>query len=134
MSFFETELNKCTQVFPEKKMIGRAMYIPLGENNRLKVEFATNNVRDHYDHLKLSVIDKEQGVIDQCTLHFSDFWGEQEVGGNKVSPYALEYNGKMDWYSYVPMPYEMEQLENQITDYAELFQEQEQSMAMQQFM
>lgn len=134
MSFFETELNKCTQAFPEKKMIGRAMYIPLGEENRLKIEFQDSQVQGRYDGLEMTAIGKNHGTIDQCSLSFSDLWGTQEVDGEQISPYACEYQGKVQWYSYVPMSCEMKQEENKITDYAELFQEQEQSMAMQQFM
>lgn len=45
MSFFTDELMKCTDEFEGRKCIGNAMYIPLGENNRLKIFFTTLGYR-----------------------------------------------------------------------------------------
>ena len=74
MSFFTEELKKCTEGFEGIKCIGNAMYIPLGENNRLKIFFTTLGYADHYEALSISAIDKNNGVIDKNTIKFADVW------------------------------------------------------------
>ena len=41
MNFFEQNLRKCTEGCGDAKFIGNALYIPLGENNMLKMQFVT---------------------------------------------------------------------------------------------
>ncbi len=53
MSFFTQELMKCTEGFDGRKCIGNVMYIPLGENNRLKIFFTTLGYADHYEALSI---------------------------------------------------------------------------------
>lgn len=79
MSFFTEELKKCTEGFEGIKCIGNAMYIPLGENNRLKIFFTTLGYADHYEALSISAIDKNNGVIDKNTIKFADVWGKKQV-------------------------------------------------------
>ena len=75
MSFFTDELQKCTEDFDNKKCIGNAMFIPLGENNRLKLEFITLGHAGHYTALRMTALDKNSGTIDCTAVKFSDIWG-----------------------------------------------------------
>lgn len=95
MSFFTDELMKCTEEFEGRKCIGNAMYIPLGENNRLKLFFTTFGYADHYEGISISAVDKNNGVIDKNTIKFSDIWGKKQVS-NQTSEIALPHIfGKM---------------------------------------
>ena len=128
MSFFTEELKKCTEGFEGRKCIGNAMYIPLGENNRLKIFFTTLGYADHYEALSISAIDKNNGVIDKNTIKFADVWGKKKVSNpnfkDGITPYIWKYGNDVSWYVYTPTPRDMEQLAEQISDYAELFMEQ----------
>lgn len=134
MSFFTDELMKCTHEFEGRKCIGNAMYIPLGENNRLKIFFTTIGYADHYEALSISAIDKNNGVIDKTTIKFTDVWGKKQVNNpnfrDGIAPYIWKNGMDVDWYVYHPTPRDMEQLSEQIYDYAELFMEQ--SMELQE--
>lgn len=134
MSFFTDELMKCTHEFEGRKCIGNAMYIPLGENNRLKIFFTTIGYADHYEALSISAIDKNNGVIDKTTIKFADVWGKKQVNNpnfrDGIAPYIWKNGMDVDWYVYHPTPRDMEQLSEQIYDYAELFMEQ--SMELQE--
>ena len=128
MSFFTEELKKCTEGFEGRKCVGNAMYIPLGENNRLKIFFTTLGYADHYEALSISAVDKNNGVIDKNTIKFADIWGKRQVSNpnfkDGITPYIWKYRNDVSWYVYTPTPRDMEQLAEQISDYAELFMEQ----------
>lgn len=134
MSFFTEELKKCTEGFDGRKCIGNAMYIPLGENNRLKIFFTTLGYADHYEALSISAVDKNNGVIDKTTIKFADIWGKKQVSNpnfkDGITPYIWKYGNDVSWYVYTPTPRDRELLAEQISDYAELFMEQ--SMELQE--
>ncbi|WP_283610565.1 hypothetical protein [Faecalispora anaeroviscerum] len=128
MSFFTDELMKCTEGFENRKCIGNAMYIPLGENNRLKLFFTTLGYADHYEGVSISAVDKNNGVIDRNTIKFADVWGRKQVSNPNfregIIPYIWKDGNQAQWYVYKPTPRDMELLSEQINDYAELFMEQ----------
>lgn len=128
MSFFTNELMKCTEGFEGRKCIGNAMYIPLGENNRLKIFFTTLGYADHYEALSISAVDKNNGVIDKNTIKFADIWGKRQVSNpnfkDGITPYIWKYGNDVSWYVYTPTPRDIELLAEQISNYAELFMEQ----------
>lgn len=128
MSFFTEELMKCTEYFENRKCIGNVVYIPLGDNNRLKLEFVTLGHKDHYTALQMTTLDKTSGTIDCTALKLADVWGKKQVTNpnfrDGIYPYIWKDGMKADWYVYRPTPRDMEQLSEQIYDYAELFMEQ----------
>ena len=127
MNFFEQNLRKCTEGYEDAKFIGNALYIPLGENNRLKLQFVTLGYADHYAAIRLTALDKNNGTIDSTTLKFMDIWGKKRVNNPNFSdgiiPYAWADNGVTEWYVYQPTPRDFELLSEQIDSYAELFME-----------
>ena len=132
MTFFEKELSRCTEQFDDKKFIGNAMYIPLGDNNRLKVEFKTLGVHEKYEGIRLTALDKTSGTIDSTIIRFDELWGKRPVPHNPnfkdgIAPYVWKSSGKYEWYAYKPTDYDMQMLTEQIEDYSELFSEQEQT-------
>lgn len=104
------------------------MYIPLGENNRLKLFFTTLGYADHYEGVSISAVDKNNGVIDRNTIKFADVWGRKQVSNPNfregIIPYIWKDGNQAQWYVYKPTPRDMELLSEQINDYAELFMEQ----------
>ena len=127
MSFFTDELMKCTEGFENRKCIGNAMYIPLGENNRLKLFFTTLEYADHYEGVSISAVDKNNGVIDRNIIKFADVWGRKQVSNPNfregIIPHIWKDGNQAQWYVYKPTPRDMELLSEQINDYTELFME-----------
>ena len=138
MNFFEQNLKKCTESYDNAKFVGRAVYIPLGENNRLKLQFVTLGYADHYEGIRLTALDKNSGTIDSMTIRFKDVWGTKKINNpnfkNGIVPYAWVCDGKAEWYAYQPTPRDFELLSEQIDSYAELFMEQSQDLSMTQSM
>jgi hypothetical protein len=128
MNFFEQNLRKCTKGYEDVKFIGNALYIPLGENNRLKMQFVTLGHADHYAGIRLTALDKNSGTIDSTTLKFKDIWGKKKINNPNFSdglvPHAWAYNGATEWYGYQPTTRDFKQLAEQVDSYAELFTEQ----------
>jgi hypothetical protein len=128
MNFFEQNLRKCTEGHDNAKFIGNALYIPLGENNRLKLQFVTLGYADHYAGIRLTALDKSSGTIDSTTLKFKDIWGKKKINNpnfrDGLVPYPWVYNGVIEWYGYQPTPRDFDLLSEQIDSYAGLFMEQ----------
>ena len=71
----------------------------LDENLRVKLQFTTTGYADHYDAIKLAVINRTDGVVDQQLFRFSDIIGQQAVEGrDPINPHIWDYNGRLEWY------------------------------------
>ena len=70
--FGESEQLSSNTVFSNKTMLGG-----IGKNLRAKVQFISTNVSNHYDALKLTIINREQGQIDIETFRFVDIIGKK---------------------------------------------------------
>lgn len=137
MNQFEKELRKLFDhdaLFDDTKFVGRMCYGKIGDNIRVRAEFVTRGVIDRYEALKVSLINKNEGVIDSAVLCFGEVWGKKSVAGNLyfkdgVSPYMWIYNDELSWYAYTPTPADFEQLSETVDNYLEMFREQTQEMS-----
>ena len=69
----------------------------LDENLRVKLQFTTTGYADHYDAIKLAVINRTDGVVDQQLFRFSDIIGQQAVRGrDPINPHIWDYNGRLN--------------------------------------
>ena len=131
MNFFEGELQK---LFGDGKIIsapsftGRACLGTLGRDLRVRAQFVTTGYADHYDALKLTVLNRTDGPVDTLLLRFRDIWGRKPVPGNPnfpsgVSPRIWTCDGKTEWYAWSPAPADRKQLIQQVRQYLEPFRE-----------
>ncbi len=81
MTVFEREMRK---IFGDSENLSadtlfsnKVMLTPIGENLRAKVEFITTGIADHYDSLKLSIINKTEGAVDIQLFKFVDIIGKK---------------------------------------------------------
>ena len=82
MTKFEQELRRMFDhdaVFPKTKFAGNACYGRLTDQIRVKIHFQTGMVADHYDRLKVTLLNRNEGVIDTVALKFQDLWGMKKV-------------------------------------------------------
>ena len=140
MNFFEQELRKIVEpVYPDATYVGRFCFVPLGVNNRAKINFVTSGIADHYDALQIKIVNKSDGELDCVRLRLSDLLGAVQSGNLYVQqsgPYIWQYGSKIEWYGYQPTEKDLAAITEGVKSYVELFQEQtmEQGMTMQQGM
>lgn len=107
MTFFEQELRKLfghDTVFADARFAGNVCYGRLNEDVRIKARFVTCGYADHYEALKVTLINRREGEIDSSLLRFRDLWGMKQTCnsnfGEGVSPHIWSDHGKVGWYAY----------------------------------
>ena len=118
MNFFEAELKKMTakvSLLKNAKLVGRACIARLTETTTVKATFTTLGVAENYPAIRITVLNRTEGKIDEITIRFSDHWT------NKDTIYAWSYRGESEWYNYRPTPSDYTKIAKAITDYLENF-------------
>jgi len=136
MTFFEQELRKIVgPQHPDVTYVGRACYVRLSDMNRAKIQFITGGIASHYDALRLTVLNRQEGDVDNLVLRFSDLLGKKMVDHpnfrNGVMPHVWDDHGKAGWYPCNPTSRDYQTLSNAVNDYLEVFQEQTQTAEQQ---
>ena len=118
MNFFETELKKMTakvSLLKNIKPVGRACIARLTDTTTVKVTFTTLGVAENYPAIRITVLNRSEGKIDEITIRFSDHWA------NKDTIYAWTYRGETEWYGYHPTAADYTKMAKAISDYLENF-------------
>jgi len=130
MTFFETELWKIFGTSPmirDARFVGRACIGRLGDTTNVKLEFVTLGTHQHYEAIKSTVFNRNDGVIDSNVFRFVDMLGlkpgRSMQHGNKVSPHVWVYNDETEWYSYKPNATDYSAIAKLIGSYLEVFLE-----------
>lgn len=122
MTFYEQELRKIVgSAYPDASYVGRTCYVRLDEMNRAKIQFITTGISKHYDALRMTILNRQEGEVDNLALRFSDLLGKKDV-----MPHIWDDAGDVDWYIYHPSRQDYEVLTDAVSDYLGIFQEQEQ--------
>ncbi len=130
-NFFEQELRK---LFGDGALIqsptfaGRACLGRLDGELRVRAEFATTGMADHYSALRLTVMNRTEGVVDRNILRFKDILGMKQVPGNPnfrggVSPHIWDDHGKAAWYAYHPSGADYQAMRRAAGQYLDAFRE-----------
>ena len=135
LTFFEQELRKIVGPrYPEATYVGRACYVRLDEMKRAKIQFTTCGIADHYEALRISILNRHDGQVDTLLLRFSDVWGKGQVDNfyiKQKGPYIWTYDGKTEWYAYHPNIGAYRQLTEAVGNYLDIFQDQVQTAGQQ---
>ena len=104
--------------FWNARYIGRACYAPVTEDLRIKAEFYSTLVSQHYNSLKLTAISNKNGIIDSLTLYFSDYFPENtKLKALDTKKYIWGDCNKFDWREK-PTPQEIFNLAQAADEYA----------------
>ena len=130
-NFFEQELRKLFgdgEIIHDPVFVGRACVGGLDAGRQVRAEFVTMGHADHYEALRLTLMDNDLGVVDKLTLRLKDVWGKQKIPNNPylksgVDPYIWVNDDKADWYAYYPTPADYQVLRQAASDYLGAFQE-----------
>lgn len=130
-NFFEQELRK---LFEDEEMIrspqfsGRACLGTLERDVRVKAEFVSTKIADEYDALRITVLNRKEGVIDNTTLRIVDMIGRKKIPSNPyfqdgMSPHIWTDCGQHEWYAYTPDVSDYIAMRQEVARYLEPFRE-----------
>jgi hypothetical protein len=135
MSYFEQELRRLfgnDKTISDKAFVGRSFFGKLTDSLRVRVEFVTMGTSDHYEAIKATVINRNDGPVDAITLRFSDLFGRKMVNNpnfkDGVTPYIWKYGDKIEWYVYKPVKADYDQISESLNNYFDVFREPSQEM------
>lgn len=127
MNFYEKQLQR---MFGESELLpadtvfaGKAMLAKISNELRAKVEFVTARVSGQYEGLKLSIINKNQGLIDSQTFMFHEIIGLKGTARDR-KPHIWDDNGKASWFGYEPTATELEAIASKVENYIEMYADQ----------
>ncbi|MDY3692557.1 MAG: hypothetical protein SO072_11410 [Dysosmobacter sp.] len=132
MNFFEQELRKIVGTqYPSAAFVGRACYVRLNDMNRVKIRFIATEVANQYNALRLTILNRQEGEVDNLLLRFSDLLGKKMTSNpnfpGDITPHIWDDNGKPSWYVYHPSSQDYRTLSDAVSDYLQIFQEMEQN-------
>ena len=130
-NFFEQELRKLFEdgkVIQDPVFVGRACLGGLDAGRQVRAEFVTMGHADHYEALRLTLLDNDLGVVDKLTLRLKDVWGKKAIPNNPylksgVAPHIWVDGDRIDWYAYHPTQADLQVLRRAADDYLHAFRE-----------
>ena len=139
-NFFEQELGRVFgdgQVIRNPTYSGRSCFGTLGKDLRVRARFITTGYADHYDSLKITVLNRTDGPVDTLVLKLKDLLGKKPVPGNPnfregVSPHIWDNYGKQEWYAYHPTAADYEVIRQAAKQYLDVFRDRQQERVQDQ--
>ena len=130
-NFFEQELRKLFEdgkVIQDPVFVGRACVGGLDAGRQVRAEFVTMGYADHYEALRMTLLDNDLGVVDKLMLRLKDLWGKKAIPNNPylkngINPHIWVNDDKADWYAYYPTPADYQVLRQAARDYLSAFRE-----------
>jgi hypothetical protein len=133
MNFFENELQKIFgsgSPATDIRFAGRACIGRLGQTTNVKLQFVTMGYAEHYEAVKATVFNRNEGVIDSQVFRFKDILGKKQVDNpnfrDGVFPHVWindRSNDKADWYVYKPNTADYKAIADTVNSYLEVFLE-----------
>ena len=139
-NFFERELGRVFgdgQVIRNPTYSGRSCFGTLGKDLRVRARFITTGYADHYDSLKITVLNRTDGPVDTLVLKLKDLLGKKSVPGNPnfregVSPHIWDNYGKQEWYAYHPTAADYDTIRQAAKQYLDVFRDRQQERVQDQ--
>jgi hypothetical protein len=130
-SFFEQELRKLFgdgTVIQAPQFVGRSCLGTLGNDLRVRAQFITMGHADHYEALRLTVMNRTEGDVDKIVLRLRDVIGIKPVPNNPnfpngVSPHIWTGYGKAEWYAFRPTEADYRAIRQAAAQYLDVFRE-----------
>lgn len=120
------------------KYVGHSCYGKLDGDLRVRAEFISTHIHNHFDAFKVAVLDRIEGVIDTTVLRFDELWGMKKTSNPNfregINPHLWKNGNDLCWYVYQPTPADFERLSYAVSEYLEVFRDMEQSSGMSQSM
>jgi hypothetical protein len=139
MNFFEKELRKLFENHPaleDVRFTGRICMARLTDTTNVKLKFVTMGYADHYSAIEATILNRNEGKVDNNVFRFADILGTKKVSNPNfpqgISPHIAQYGNDIDWYVYKPTPADYEEIRDVLGEYLEMFQAPVQTQGMSQ--
>ncbi|RGX56795.1 hypothetical protein DWV16_00270 [Anaerotruncus sp. AF02-27] len=136
---FEKELRKLFDhdaLFDDARFVGRSCYGRLDGDLRVQAQFISLSIQSQFDALKISLLNRKEGVVDTAVLRFDEVWGIKKTANPNfregVHPHLWQDGNELCWYVYQPTPADFETLSGQVDGYLAVFRDQELSSGLRQ--
>lgn len=132
MNFFEQELRKIfanSDTLENPTYVGRACFGDIGKDLRARIEFAIDGTIDHYSALRVTILNRTGGTVDQLKLRLEEVLGTKSVPGNPnfpggIKPHIWIYQ-KPEWYAFSPALDDYKKMHDSISQYIDVFRTRE---------
>lgn len=124
MNFFEKELRTMFEhndIIRNPVFAGRCLIGKLSDDIRVKLRFVTTGVSDHYTAIHASIINKNEGLVDEETFMFVDIIGKQNGHSGTRIPHIWTLNDTTEWYKDITQT-ERAKIADTILGYVEMYQ------------
>lgn len=129
MNFFEQELRKIigqSTAAADASYVGRSCFVRLNPDLRAKLTFITMGIASHYGALKMTILNRKEGEVDNTVLRFSDLLGKKQVMNptfkSGIFPYIWDDHGSPMWYVYQLKQEDYQLLAESVDEYLQVFQ------------
>ena len=123
-NFYERQLKRMFSAIGSQSVdtvfAGKAMLSKISDDLRAKVEFVTGRMASQYEGLKLSIIHKNEGIIDSQSFMFHEIIGLKGAARDR-RPHVWDDNGKAAWFGYEPTTAELETIGSKVEDYISMY-------------
>ena len=123
-NFYERQLKRMFSDIGSQSVdtvfAGKAMLSKISDDLRAKVEFVTGRMASQYEGLKLSIIHKNEGIIDSQSFMFHEIIGLKGASRDR-KPHVWDDNGKAAWFGYEPTTTELETIGAKVEDYIGMY-------------
>ena len=125
MNFYEQELRDFfggSPMLQDVHYFGRTCLAKLDQDLRVKLQFTSTGYADHYNAIKLAIINRTDGVVDQQLFRFADIIGQQHRP--RTTSTVLKF-GTITANRVVPTHFprsSVPQIANTILDYVGMYQ------------
>ncbi len=112
----------------ETKFFGRTCMGRIEDGLMGKIEFHNNSGRAFFPHLKVSVFERTNGMVDQMIFLMMDVIGEKQKNGSAIIPALIHSEGKLVW-NFEIIEEDCKELVDAVNEYLEMFQSLEERQA-----
>ena len=123
-NFYERQLKRMFSDIGSQSVdtvfAGKAMLSKISDDLRAKVEFVTGRMASQYEGLKLSIIHKNEGIIDSQSFMFHEIIGLKGASRDR-KPHVWDDNGKAAWFGYEPTTTELETIGAKVEEYIGMY-------------
>ena len=132
MNFLEKQMKILfgeSELFYDAMFCGKMMIGKIDNDVRVKLEFVSTEIKNHYNAIRATVINRTDGVIDTATFHMKDIIGTK--CGNDT--YIWDNDERQAWYGFNITGSEQEQISDKIHDYMSMFANEDLNYQMRTF-
>lgn len=129
MTYYEQEIRRIfanVPFFKNAVFNDRTVLADLDRERCVKLTLETGGISNCYDTIRLRVINKNSGEIDNVKFEFWDIFEKIRTKNNPqgITAHIWAYDGQIKWYGKEPTDAERKRLADMVSDYVSIYQPQ----------